>query len=804
MNQPRQRTRTDIVGYRYFFGRGVSSSTALTPERYCKQVSQFTRCMDAIDEYAAGFEGFDLTSAAAGARVKLSELMFNDWKTRVDDEVKLAVATQVAGIVGKQTTAEELMRLARDEAYRLYAEGYDAKAEERMASWAALARSFAEDAPTSARFARFAQSQAQHASDLKGVAQLQSFEGQPIRIFVACHKPAERFESSILQPIHVGAGIAAGPLWGTLRDDAGENISHLNRMFCELTAQYWAWKNVDAEYYGFCHYRRYFDFSPVRHEENDWGEVMDDFIDADAQREYRLDDASIRAAIEGFDVITTEAKKIADFPDAATTPLEQWHESAQLVDQDLYDMFAIVEAEHPDYAADIEAFATGERARFCNMYIMRREVFHDYCAWMFPLLEKFMASWNNEHYSKEALRTPGHLSERLLNIYLMHQARCGANLKMKQVQCVHFTDPDPFTMPNVPSAAECDYKPIVPVVFASDNNYVPMLTCSIFSMLENASPDYHYDITVMTTDISARNQQIMRSFLEPIRSCTFHFVNVGRTIAQYQLSTNNEHIGIETYYRFIIQDVLPYYDKVVYLDSDLIITGDVSELFATELGSNLIAAVRDADYLGQLNMKDGIRLAYTRDVLGMANPYDYFQAGVLVLNTKALRREIPVSTWLSAAQDTKYIYNDQDILNEYCQGRVVYLDFAWNVMHNGFNRIGDVISHAPAEVNDAFLASREHEKVIHYAGAEKPWNTLTCDRGRVYWDYARQTPYYEQLLMLLAGAAGVATKRDDGEQWVIAQDSPLRRILDPLLPEDSQRREFVRIAARRLRGLPID
>ena len=78
-----------------------------------------------------------------------------------------------------------------------------------------------------------------------------------IRIFVSCHKAFPVPEGGLLYPIHVGAALADRPLDGYIRDDSGENISRLNRRYCELTGQYWAWKNEDAEYYGFFHYRRY-------------------------------------------------------------------------------------------------------------------------------------------------------------------------------------------------------------------------------------------------------------------------------------------------------------------------------------------------------------------------------------------------------------------------------------------------------------------------------------------------------------------------------------------------------------------
>lgn len=139
---------------------------------------------------------------------------------------------------------------------------------------------------------------------------------------------------------------------------------------------------------------------------------------------------------------------------------------------------------------------------------------------------------------------------------------------------------------------------------------------------------------------------------------------------RHDLSTNNPHISVETYYRFLIQEILPDYDKVLYLDSDLIIQGDISELYSVDLGNNLLAAAHDIDFLGNLNMKDGKRLTYAKKVLGMKNPYDYFQAGVLVLNTAEMRQLYSIETWLDYASDDRFIYNDQDVLNAHCEGRV--------------------------------------------------------------------------------------------------------------------------------------
>ena len=85
-------------------------------------------------------------------------------------------------------------------------------------------------------------------------------EKQPdIRIFIACHKPTYVPENPIFYPVQVGTALTEKRLEHmAYRDNEGDNISGKNPDYCELTAQYWAWKNIDCDYYGFFHYRRYY------------------------------------------------------------------------------------------------------------------------------------------------------------------------------------------------------------------------------------------------------------------------------------------------------------------------------------------------------------------------------------------------------------------------------------------------------------------------------------------------------------------------------------------------------------------
>lgn len=795
-------TRNDIVGLLYNYGRGVNSGSSLSIEDFAEDAHEFWSSVCAIKNHAERMGTTVAKECSDGARWKLFDLLFNDWSNRVADCDKVEAA-RAAGVRSSYIAcAVQLMRLARDAAYSAWEADESLDEGASFLEWYEAARELAgNEAAHSRRYQAFYNAAHGHIDDLRRRTRLRTFDEQDVRIFVSTHKRVDLFDSKVLQPVQVGCSMRDMRYDWALHDDEGENISTLNSMYCELTTQYWAWKNIDAPYIGFCHYRRYFDFSPELHEQNSYGEIMDGRIDQVSQAKYHLDDASIYKAIEGVDIATTVVQDIRSYMGPEATLRSQYDAADHLYVEDLDRVVDILVRRHPEYSQDARAFLSGHTGCFCNMFIMGRDIFRAYCEWLFPLLEEFVNTTDMSKYSREGVRTPGHLSERLLNIYLLHQQRMHPELSIKRLQCVHFQEPDYKPGLKMPVRLD-DLRQIVPVVFASDNNYVPMLTTTIYSMLSNASNNYRYDITVLHRDISGANQAIMREFFSSYDNVNLGFCDVSQVIEKYNLTTNNPHISVETYYRFLIQDLLPYYDKVLYLDSDLIIRGDVSELFATDLGDSLLAAAHDIDFVANVNMKRGDRLAYAKEILGMKDPYSYFQAGVLVLNTRAMRSRHTMEEWLEFASDDRFIYNDQDVLNAHCEGEVVYLDYSWNVMIDCFGRINKVFTFAPAYMFDAFIESRSNEKIVHYAGFEKPWKLAGCDRGELYWRYARETPFYESLLQhSIAGNRSGRLPDYLIHEPALSPRSPLRKIVDPIAPLGSARRELGKSIIRAIRGI---
>ncbi len=234
-----------------------------------------------------------------------------------------------------------------------------------------------------------------------------------IKLYVCFHEPVAVPSHPLLCPLQVGAALAGKRFPGFAHDDEGENISAKNRAYCELTGQYWAWKNVTAGWYGFFHYRRYL------------------YPDVDAKRPYIIRREPDLAAlgydrfgplIERYDMILPQGE------DMGVPVREHYARYHRATDLDLAK--ELVRAMYPEISVDLDTYLNGTAQYFGNIFVMSRDVFHDYCSWLFPLLEAFDA----EAPDPEP-RVDGYIGERLLGVYAEYRRR---ELKTLELPRVHF------------------------------------------------------------------------------------------------------------------------------------------------------------------------------------------------------------------------------------------------------------------------------------------------------------------------------------------------------------------------------
>lgn len=298
----------------------------------------------------------------------------------------------------------------------------------------------------------------------------------------------------------------------------------------------------------------------------------------------------------------------------------------------------------------------------------------------------------------------------------------------------------------------------VTICLACSNEYAPFACVTINSLITNSIENINYDIVVMSTDISKQNINLI-SQAHKKDNVSIRFINVETYIVSKEFYTW-AHFTKFTYYRLLVPDVFSKYDKVLYLDSDIIVNRDISPLFDINLKGYLLAAVRDTHVVGRMNENkksvsecDNNRgkinrnpgLDYYKNTIGVEDKISYFQCGVSLYNIKEINIIFKPGYLINQATKIDFIWMDQDLINTIFKGKILPLDNKWNVMiYNNFPIIDE--KNLPEPYKKQYFAAREDPYIIHYIGKRMPCFHPTADMYYYYWQYARNTPYYELLI----------------------------------------------------------
>ncbi|MBF0333438.1 MAG: DUF4422 domain-containing protein [Alphaproteobacteria bacterium] len=242
------------------------------------------------------------------------------------------------------------------------------------------------------------------------------------RVYLACHKPFPVIRHPPFAPIHAGKAAAAVDL-GLPGDDTGDNISAANPIYCELTVQYWVWKNVrDLTHVGFGHYRRipWFGFEPSYPYK-----FATPFVSYSIPRrlaatfDHRPDPAMVGGLLADHDILVPRAVRLT------ATLREQWAEHHP---PESLEAIERIGALRSPYGAALRDAFDGTRMTPYNMFIMRWDLFDEYCAWLFGTLALFDELHPRLAGRPTPPRMAGFLAERLLNAFLLAKAREGARI----------------------------------------------------------------------------------------------------------------------------------------------------------------------------------------------------------------------------------------------------------------------------------------------------------------------------------------------------------------------------------------
>ncbi len=330
----------------------------------------------------------------------------------------------------------------------------------------------------------------------------------------------------------------------------------------------------------------------------------------------------------------------------------------------------------------------------------------------------------------------------------------------------------------------------VVIVFACSESFVPYLSVATQSIVDNASASRRYDIIVLTRDLSPTSM-ITLSRQTKGANVGIGFLDVDAALGDIVLP-HHGHFRPETYFRLLAPQLLPNVDKAIYLDSDLIVNADIAELYDTDVEGYKLGGTRDADTIGQIDGYDESVGPYLENELGMDDPHDYFQAGVLVMNLAELRRTVTPEEFLRISTERMWRWLDQDVLNKVVNGHYVRVPMKWNYLMDWQHlRRTHIIANAPADVREEYEQARQDPKIVHFAGPDnRPWLYPDADGADLFWDYARRSPYLEEIRAQLedsrATAKGLAKRLQ-----VIVLYKGIMPAFDKTCPGGTKRRRAV-------------
>ena len=266
---------------------------------------------------------------------------------------------------------------------------------------------------------------------------------------------------------------------------------------------------------------------------------------------------------------------------------------------------------------------------------------------------------------------------------------------------------------------------VIPIFFAVDDDYIPFLAVTLESLLENASKNYKYEMKVLYTSVSEENKKKILKYES--ENVDIEFVDLNYYIEEIKEKLHTrDYYTKTTYYRLFIPSLYPQYEKAIYLDSDIAVLGDISELYNEDLEDNLVGAIPDAS----VRIIEEFKI-YVERVVGMADYKRYFNAGILLMNLEEMRKIDFQSKFLYLLETVKFsVAQDQDYLNRICKGRTKILDSGWDVM--------------PLPTDSP--RTEEDIKIIHYNLIYKPWHFDNVLYQDYFWKYAKRTEFYDKIM----------------------------------------------------------
>ncbi len=278
---------------------------------------------------------------------------------------------------------------------------------------------------------------------------------------------------------------------------------------------------------------------------------------------------------------------------------------------------------------------------------------------------------------------------------------------------------------------------VIPVFYAVDDNFIKYTMVSITSIIKNAAANRNYVFYILNTGISDEMKKEVKKLSK--KNVEIVFVDIRRQVQKLNANLPlRDYYSKTTYFRFYISELFPEYDKVIYIDSDTVVLGDIAELYDTDIGENYLGACND-----QVMVQTEVYGNYVEKVCGISRN-NYFNAGIMLINANKFRENKVLQRFVDMLGVYSFkVTQDEDYLNVICKDNVFWLNPCWNV---------EVYGNLPVEEKDI--------KILHYIMVSKPWHYEDCRLKEYFWVYAEKTAVCDEIKKVLAAYTDDERKKD--------------------------------------------
>lgn len=265
----------------------------------------------------------------------------------------------------------------------------------------------------------------------------------------------------------------------------------------------------------------------------------------------------------------------------------------------------------------------------------------------------------------------------------------------------------------------------IPVMMGIDDNYVRITVVALTSMFENAQTTTFYHVTILTPGNFKHESKLIIGSLEgKYNTCKIDFFGMGE---RYGDAPRSWSPNAATFYRLDTPSLFPNVKKCLFLDSDIIVRHDLSEMFNVNMDDCYIAGVFEGNT--QRHAQEKIRL------LGMPDLKQYINTGVSIMNLEKLRLDKMEEKYAKFIKKrgyyikTKpYLFGEQDVINPVCYGRILHLPLEFGLLIN---------------LRQYYSGNFEKKDpaIVHFAAPGKPWEHDSFEATifhKEFWYYAKK------------------------------------------------------------------